>query len=121
MIWHPPISVAYVVGQLKAKSLAKAMVFAALRLVKPCPLYLAGLMTLAAPLCGCTTLKEYVHNGFKVGPNYGRPPAPVAPNWIDAADPRVRTESDDLNNWWTVFNDRVLDDLICSAYLLNLT
>ncbi len=91
------------------------------RHVKPYSLYLAGLITLAAPLCGCTTLKEYVHNGFKVGPNYSRPPAPVAQNWIDAADPRVRTESDDLNRWWTVFNDRVLDDLICSAYLQNLT
>jgi NodT family efflux transporter outer membrane factor (OMF) lipoprotein len=64
---------------------------------------------------------EYVHNGFKVGPNYRRPPAPVAPNWIDAADPRVRTESDDLSKWWTVFNDPVLDDLVCSAYLQNLT
>jgi len=82
---------------------------------------LAGIMILAAPLCGCTPLMEYVHNGFKVGPNYRRPPAPVAQNWIDAADPRVRTESDDLSKWWTVFNDPVLDDLVCSAYLQNLT
>src|SRR5262245_59317331 len=29
-------------------------------------------------LCGCTTLSEYIDNGFKVGPNYKRPPAPVA-------------------------------------------
>ena len=27
---------------------------------------------------GCTTFSEYVHNGFKVGPNYQRPAAPVA-------------------------------------------
>ena len=92
-----------------------------MRLVKPYSLYVAGLVTLAAPLCGCTTLKEYVDNGFKVGPNYGRPPAPVAQNWIDAADPRVRSESDDLSKWWKVFNDPVLDDLVCSAYLQNLT
>jgi NodT family efflux transporter outer membrane factor (OMF) lipoprotein len=72
-------------------------------------------------LCGCTTLKEYVQNGFKVGPNYGRPPAPVAQNWIDAADPRVRTESDDLSKWWQVFQDPVLDNLVCTAYLQNLT
>jgi NodT family efflux transporter outer membrane factor (OMF) lipoprotein len=45
----------------------------------------------------------------------------VAQNWIDVVDPRVRTESDDLSKWWKVFNDPVLDDLICSAYLQNLT
>src|SRR5260221_8922674 len=33
---------------------------------------------------GCTTsLREWCHNGFKVGPNYATPPAPVAPQWID--------------------------------------
>ena len=71
--------------------------------------------------CGCTTLQEYIQNGFKVGPNYGRPPAPVAQDWIDAADQRVRKESDDLSKWWTVFNDPVLDALVCSAYQQNLT
>src|SRR5690242_15136251 len=51
---------------------------------------------LAAGLtCGCTPWQEYVHNGFKVGPNYRKPPAPVAKNWIDADDKRVRTTSDD--------------------------
>ena len=63
----------------------------------------------------------YIHNGFKVGPNYGRPPAPVAQDWIDAADPRVRKDSDDLSRWWTVFNDPVLNALVCDAYLQNLT
>ena len=89
--------------------------------MKAYSLILAGLMTLAAALCGCTSLEEYVHNGFKVGPNYSRPPAPAAQNWIDVADKRVRTETDDLSKWWTVFKDPVLDDLVCSAYLQNLT
>src|SRR5438445_8583197 len=112
----------YVAGEIgRGKNLARATVCAALRGVKPYPLGLAGLMTFAALLCGCTTLKEYVQNGFKVGPNYGRPPAPVAQNWIDAADPRVRTESADLSTWWTVFNDPVLDDLVCYAYRQNVT
>jgi NodT family efflux transporter outer membrane factor (OMF) lipoprotein len=71
--------------------------------------------------CGCTPLTEYVQNGFKVGPNYRTPPAAVANNWIDASDKRVRTESDDLSKWWTVFNDPVLNDLICDAYHQNLT
>src|SRR6266446_1584719 len=121
MIGHPAGYGACEIPGRRGKSLARAVVCAALRGVKPCPLCLVGLMTFAALLCGCTTLKEYVHNGFKVGPNYGRPPAPVAQNWIDAADPRVRTASDDLSQWWKVFNDPVLDDLVCSAYLQNLT
>jgi NodT family efflux transporter outer membrane factor (OMF) lipoprotein len=79
------------------------------------------LLIASLPTCGCTSLHEYVHNGFKVGPNYGKPPAPVAREWIDAADVRVRTESDDLTKWWKVFNDPVLDSLICTAYRQNLT
>ena len=78
-------------------------------------------IALAMCCCGCTTLSEYVHNGFKVGPNYGTPDAPVASNWIDASDKRVRTASDDLSKWWTVFNDPVLNDLVCDAYTQNLT
>jgi NodT family efflux transporter outer membrane factor (OMF) lipoprotein len=66
-------------------------------------------------------LSEYVHNGFKVGPNYRKPPAPVAKDWIDAEDRRVRKETDDLSKWWTVFNDPVLDSLICDAYRQNLS
>jgi hypothetical protein len=34
------------------------------------------------------SLNEFVQNGFQVGPNYQRPPAPVAPTWIDADNPR---------------------------------
>jgi len=79
------------------------------------------LISLASSLCGCTSVKDYVSNGFKVGPNYGRPPAPVAQDWIEATDKRVRKQSDDLSQWWTVFNDPVLDQFICYAYRQNLT
>jgi NodT family efflux transporter outer membrane factor (OMF) lipoprotein len=78
-------------------------------------------IALAMCCCGCTPLAEYVQNGFKVGPNYRKPDAAVASNWIDASDKRVRTESDDLSKWWTVFNDPVLNDLVCDAYKQNLT
>jgi NodT family efflux transporter outer membrane factor (OMF) lipoprotein len=81
----------------------------------------AGLLIVSVLTGGCTTLGDYIHNGFKVGPNYGRPPAPVAKDWIDAADKRVRKDEDDLSKWWTVFNDPVLDSLICSAYQQNLS
>jgi NodT family efflux transporter outer membrane factor (OMF) lipoprotein len=45
----------------------------------------------------------------------------VATEWIDATDVRVRTDSDDPTQWWTVFKDPVLNSLICSAYQQNLT
>jgi outer membrane protein TolC len=72
-------------------------------------------------------------NGLKVGPNYCRPPAPVAEHWIDAArpadngdaagaaKPKVLEVSEDLTAWWSVFNDPVLDRLIADAYRQNLT
>ena len=85
------------------------------------PRYVLSVLAVLALLNGCTPCKEYVANGFKVGPNYGSPPAPVAKEWIDAGDKRVRTETDDLSKWWTAFNDPVLNSLICYAYKQNLT
>ena len=82
----------------------------------------SALVCLAAALAsGCTTIRDYVHNGFKVGPNYERPPAPVAQHWIDSDDVRIRSETDDISQWWTVFNDPTLNSLICQAYHQNLT
>jgi NodT family efflux transporter outer membrane factor (OMF) lipoprotein len=83
--------------------------------------WLVGGVAAALSLAGCTTLGEYVHNGFKVGPNYVRPPAPVASDWIDAADPRVRRDGTEPAHWWTVFNDPVLDSLVSQASRQNLT
>lgn len=88
------------------------------RLLPVCRL---ALLASALALCGCTGPLEYVRNGFKVGPNYTRPPAPVADQWIDVLDPRVRSEEPDDSHWWTVFNDPVLSDLVLAAYGQNLT
>ncbi len=84
-------------------------------------LLLAAIVAISVSLCGCTSLSDYVHNGFKVGPNYCRPAAPVAKTWIDANDARVKTDEVDLSRWWTVFNDPALNSLICTAYHQNLT
>jgi NodT family efflux transporter outer membrane factor (OMF) lipoprotein len=81
----------------------------------------AGLAVAVLSLSGCTGPLEYIHNGFKVGPNYKRPPAPVAEHWIDANDVRVRSEEADDSHWWTVFNDPTLNDLVQTAYRQNLT
>jgi NodT family efflux transporter outer membrane factor (OMF) lipoprotein len=62
---------------------------------------------------------EWVRNGFKVGPNYARPPAPVADAWIQAGDPNVQNRH--LQDWWGVFNDPKLNSLIDTAYDQNLT
>ncbi|MEX2113109.1 MAG: TolC family protein [Pirellulales bacterium] len=79
------------------------------------------LATLAIALAGCTNLRNYLGNGLKVGPNYATPPAPVAVDWIDAADQRVRTDEDELAGWWTVLNDPLLNQLMVNAYRQNLT
>src|SRR5713226_995424 len=68
---------------------------------------------------GCTPLTEYVRNGFKVGPNYERPPAPLATEWIDAKNPQVKSIPADYSRWWTAFGDPVLNDLVRIAYEQN--
>src|SRR6516162_2966354 len=64
---------------------------------------------------------EWIHNGFKVGPNYQKPPAPVASEWIDSKAKGINTATKDLAGWWRVFNDPTLDVLIRQAYQQNLT
>jgi NodT family efflux transporter outer membrane factor (OMF) lipoprotein len=76
---------------------------------------------LVVGLSGCTSLNDYVHNGFKVGPNYCRPAAPVANNWIDAGKIRVSDDPTTICHWWTVLRDPKLDELIACAYRQNLT
>src|SRR5262245_37920408 len=81
-------------------------------------LAICGLLALTS--VGCS-LPEWVHNGLKVGPDYAPPPAPVASEWIDAADPRIKSEPAQLAEWWQVFNDPILNHLIDTAYQQNLT
>jgi NodT family efflux transporter outer membrane factor (OMF) lipoprotein len=69
--------------------------------------------------CVATGPLDYIRNGFKVGPNYCRPPAPVADDWIEANDARVSNEY--LHDWWGVFSDATLNSLIDTAYDQNLT
>jgi outer membrane protein TolC len=92
---------------------------------------LTSIMTIAAltvSLCGCTSLPEYLRNGFKVGPNYCDPGASVAEHWIEADRFAVAENPEILAHWWTVFIDPVLHEpdpvlncLIGTAYGQNLT
>ncbi|MGO8747425.1 MAG: efflux transporter outer membrane subunit [Thermoguttaceae bacterium] len=70
---------------------------------------------------GCTSPREYVHNGFKVGPNYCPPKVSTEQHWIDANDARIGEKSDVAGHWWTVFNDPVLNHLIECAASQNLS
>lgn len=67
-------------------------------------------LALAAMLAGC-----------KVGPDFTKPTASVAPAWLEAGDPKVNTTKQEYQNWWDVFHDPVLNHLIELAYRNNLT
>ncbi|MEN6449009.1 MAG: efflux transporter outer membrane subunit [Thermoguttaceae bacterium] len=69
----------------------------------------------------CTGLRQYVQNGFKVGPNYCTPPAPVADRWIDAPHIPAAGDPQNICRWWTVFNDPKLNELVACAYRQNLS
>src|SRR5262245_22184057 len=73
---------------------------------------LFGVIAAAGLISGCTGPGEWIQNGFKVGPNYQKPPAPVASEWIDSRSPGVNVTSGELCNWWTVFRDPVLNGLV---------
>jgi NodT family efflux transporter outer membrane factor (OMF) lipoprotein len=62
---------------------------------------------------------DWVRNGFKVGPNYCRPPAPEAEEWIEANDSHVQNRH--LQDWWNVFQDATLNSLIDTAYSQNVS
>lgn len=55
-------------------------------------------------------------SGCMVGPDYKTPPAPVAETYRDPGSDAVKRDSADLANWWTVFKDPILDELVQTAY-----
>ena len=60
--------------------------------------------------------------GCAVGPNYVPPSAPEAPEeWMGIGEAGLITGEPDYRDWWTVFNDPVLDSLVANAYAQNLT
>jgi NodT family efflux transporter outer membrane factor (OMF) lipoprotein len=55
-----------------------------------------------------------------VGPDFEKPEAPVADNWLDAENQHVDTSSSNYKDWWSIFDDPVLSALIDKAYEQNL-
>ncbi|MDJ0740534.1 MAG: efflux transporter outer membrane subunit [Gammaproteobacteria bacterium] len=72
-------------------------------------LRLLSSLLLIVPLGGCA----------KLGPDFTKPPAPVAKDWLES-DPRLKRDAAELRTWWKLFEDPVLDRLIDAAQAQNL-
>ena len=59
-------------------------------------------------------------SGCMVGPDFVRPDAQVEEAWLQQHNQRIKSEPADLSEWWSVFNDPVLDALIEIASRQNL-
>ena len=56
-----------------------------------------------------------------VGPDYVKPTAQEPTQWLESSDPKIASKEVEFSNWWTVFNDPVIDKLVDAAYQQNLT
>jgi NodT family efflux transporter outer membrane factor (OMF) lipoprotein len=72
----------------------------------------------AAALLGPALL---LFTGCMIGPDFNRPKVAVSENWLETRDGRVSTETATYRNWWTAFNDPVLNRLVERAYGENLS
>jgi NodT family efflux transporter outer membrane factor (OMF) lipoprotein len=68
------------------------------------------LAPLSILLSACTTL----------GPEYERPESPLKSDWHSLDNESTTSESVNVDEWWEVFNDPVLSELIHEAYSQNL-
>jgi NodT family efflux transporter outer membrane factor (OMF) lipoprotein len=71
---------------------------------------------------GCLTgPKQYLRQGFKLGPNYRPPAVSLAPEWATADPPQVVSGACCDPAWWSTFRDPELDRLVATAYQQNLS
>ena len=54
-----------------------------------------------------------------VGPDYQRPPAPLAPAWISREAGGIAPSAEPIGPWWESFGDPILSNLIADAYRQN--
>ncbi len=85
------------------------------------PRLVAMLCLLTTFSSGCTSLRQWARQGFRVGPEYRTPPAPVSDEWIDFQRPEISNAPADHAQWWQVFGDPVLNRLVDQAANENLT
>jgi NodT family efflux transporter outer membrane factor (OMF) lipoprotein len=70
-----------------------------------------GLLGVLLFLAGCTTL----------GPDFEQPDAELESGWLQDRDPVILAGEANYADWWTVFNDPVLNALVRQAYEQNLS
>jgi outer membrane protein TolC len=58
--------------------------------------------------------------GCAVGPDFEKPEVEVAGEWLESADADVDLSRSEYQDWWQVFDDPVLNELIATAYGENL-
>ncbi|HWW20639.1 MAG TPA: efflux transporter outer membrane subunit [Steroidobacteraceae bacterium] len=63
--------------------------------------------------CACTLAIASALAGCAVGPNYHRPPAPLAPAFKESQDwkPATPGQIDSDKPWWSIYSDPLLDSL----------
>jgi NodT family efflux transporter outer membrane factor (OMF) lipoprotein len=59
-------------------------------------------------------------SGCMVGPDFVKPDAQVEEGWLQQHNQTIKSVPADLSEWWSVFNDPVLDNLIEIASRQNL-
>ena len=69
------------------------------------------------PIMLCLSLAM---SGCAVGPDFIRPEAPMPEQWLEGDAEVLKRDETDYSQWWTVFDDPVLDSLIEKAYQQNL-
>jgi NodT family efflux transporter outer membrane factor (OMF) lipoprotein len=68
-----------------------------------------------------SVLFAFLLSGCTVGPDFIRPQAKVSQTWLEAGNQRVETGPFEYRNWWRLFEDPVLDQLVDRAYRENLS
>ena len=71
--------------------------------------------------CGCRSLNHWWNNGLRVGPNYCEPDTRIADSFSEVESPRINPSEMGDPEWWRVFNDPVLNELIEGVYDQNLS
>ena len=81
------------------------------RRAKPLKPWRLAWVAIVLMISGCTM----------VGPDFIKPEAPLLDEWMETQAPGLSAGQTDYSNWWRVFDDPVLDNLVEKAYQQNLS
>jgi NodT family efflux transporter outer membrane factor (OMF) lipoprotein len=69
---------------------------------------------------GCGIFLMIASGCTMVGPDFVKPDAPVAGRWLEDQSPQIDSKETEDVDWWQVFNDPILNQMIELAYQQNL-